>query len=195
MSTETVENGKEVLKAEIKELKEKLISMQQPLREKGLPIIVLVEGWAAAGKGSLINELISEIDPRFYNVVSPVIKSESEERYPFLYPYASEIPENGKIMFYDSGWMEAVVRKYMRREITKDVYKQRVRSVNEFERQLRDGGYLILKLFVDISAKEQKKRIRDLLEDGNTEWRVSDDDIWFSTAATKRRLSETRSGF
>ena len=178
MSTETVENGKEVLKAEIKELKEKLISMQQPLREKGLPIIVLVEGWAAAGKGSLINELISEIDPRFYNVVSPVIKSESEERYPFLYPYASEIPENGKIMFYDSGWMEAVVRKYMRREITKDVYKQRVRSVNEFERQLRDGGYLILKLFVDISAKEQKKRIRDLLEDGNTEWRVSDDDIW-----------------
>ena len=92
MSTETVENGKEVLKAEIKELKEKLISMQQPLREKGLPIIVLVEGWAAAGKGSLINELISEIDPRFYNVVSPVIKSESEERYPFLYPYASEIP-------------------------------------------------------------------------------------------------------
>ena len=178
MSTETVENGKEVLKAEIKELKEKLISMQQPLREKGLPIIVLVEGWAAAGKGSLINELISEIDPRFYNVVSPVIKSESEERYPFLYPYASEIPENGKIMFYDSGWMEAVVRKYMRREITKDVYKQRVRSVNEFERQLRDGGYLILKLFVDISAKEQKKRIRDLFEDGNTEWRVSDDDIW-----------------
>ena len=178
MSTETVENGKEVLKAEIKELKEKLISMQQPLREKGLPIIVLVEGWAAAGKGSLINELISEIDPRFYNVVSPVIKSESEERYPFLYPYASEIPENGKIMFYDSGWMEAVVRKYMRREITKDVYKQRVRSVNEFERQLRDGGYLILKLFLHIDQDEQRKRLNALRENYETEWRVTEDDLW-----------------
>ena len=110
------ENDK--LKAEIKELRASLMGMQQAIREKGLPILVLVEGWAAAGKGSLINELISEIDPRNYNVTSPVITPESEARYPFLYPYAKAIPENGKIMFYDSGWMEDCVRKYLHRDIT-----------------------------------------------------------------------------
>ena len=94
------------LKEEIKTLRERLLAQQQLVRDKNLPIIVLVEGWAAAGKGSLINELISEIDPRFYNVVSPVVLPEREERYPFLYQYAKAIPENGKIMFYDSGWME-----------------------------------------------------------------------------------------
>ena len=114
------ENDK--LKAEIKELRASLMGMQQTIREKGLPILVLVEGWAAAGKGSLINELISEIDPRNYNVTSPVITPESEARYPFLYPYAKAIPENGKIMFYDSGWMEDCVRKYLHRDITKDEY-------------------------------------------------------------------------
>ena len=93
------------LKEEIKTLRERLLAQQQLVRDKNLPIIVLVEGWAAAGKGSLINELISEIDPRFYNVVSPVVLPEREERYPFLYQYAKAIPENGKIMFYDSGWM------------------------------------------------------------------------------------------
>ena len=166
------------LKSEIKSLRERLLAQQQEIREKKLPIIVLVEGWSAAGKGSLINELISEIDPRFYNVISPIITPEAESRYPFLYTYAKAIPENGKIMFYDSGWMEDVVRKLLRREITKEQYKERVRSVNEFERQLRDGGYLVLKLFVDIDRKEQRKRMEALKNNYETEWRVTNDDLW-----------------
>ncbi|MCR5575788.1 MAG: phosphate--AMP phosphotransferase [Oscillospiraceae bacterium] len=166
------------LKAEIKELRGRLMAQQQEVRAKGLPIIVLVEGWSAAGKGSLINELISEIDPRNYNVVSPVITPENEARYPFLYPYAKAIPENGKIMFYDSGWMEDCVRKYLRREITRDEYKKRVRAVCEFERQLRDGGYILLKFFLDISQGEQRKRMSALRENYETEWRVTDEDLW-----------------
>ncbi len=166
------------LKAEIKSLRERLLAQQQLLREKKLPIIVLVEGWASAGKGSLINELISEIDPRFYNVVSPAVIPEAEERYPFLYQYAKAIPENGKIMFYDSGWMEGAVRKYLHRDITKDEYKRRIRSIIEFERQLRDGGYIVLKLFVHISEKEQRKRIAALRENPATEWRVTEEDLW-----------------
>ena len=156
---EEKKNGNDARKEEIKALREHLMSQQQAIRAKGLPIIVLVEGWASAGKGSLINALINELDPRFYNVVSPVITPEAEARYPFLYPYARAIPENGKIMFYDSGWMEDCVRKYMHREITREEYRKRIRAVNEFERQLRDGGYLLLKLFVDIDGDEQRRCI------------------------------------
>ena len=170
------ERGK--LKDEIKKLREQLLAQQQPVRDQKLPVIVLVEGWAAAGKGSLINELISEIDPRFYNVTSPVIQQRSEDRYPFLYPYAAAIPENGKIMFYDSGWMEAAVHRLLRREITSGEYRDLVRSVNEFERQLRDGGYLILKLFLHIGKDEQRARLRSLKENFETEWRVTEDDLW-----------------
>ena len=172
------ELDKSQLKAEIKELRALLAARQQTIREKGLPILVLVEGWSAAGKGSLINELISEIDPRNYNVTSPVITPERDSRYPFLYPYAKAIPENGKIMFYDSGWMEDCVRKFLHREITREEYQKRIRAVEEFERQLRDGGYLVLKFFVDISEKTQRKRITALRENFETEWRVDPDDVW-----------------
>ncbi|MBO5556579.1 MAG: phosphate--AMP phosphotransferase, partial [Oscillospiraceae bacterium] len=178
---EKKENRKEEtaqLKAEIKNLREQLLGQTQQIRDKGLPILVLVEGWAAAGKGTLINELISEIDPRFYNVFSPVLAPEAERRTPFLQPYAAAIPENGKIMFYDSGWMEDVVRKSMHRDITREEYKIRLRSVNEFERQLRDGGYLLLKLFVDIDDEEQRKRLTTLRGNYETEWRVTDEDLW-----------------
>ncbi len=169
---------KKELSAEIKQIRERLLGQQQMLRDAKLPVLVLIEGWAAAGKGSLIKELISEIDPRFYNVVSPAIVPESEQRYPFLYPYACAIPENGKIMFLDSGWMENMVRKYLRREITKAEYKHRVRSVNEFERQLRDGGYLVLKIFLHIGKDDQFERLKALTENAETEWRVTNEDLW-----------------
>ena len=169
---------KDTLNAEIKELRTRLIAAQQLLREKKLPVLVLIEGWAAAGKGSLIKEIISEIDPRFYNVVSPAVIPESDSRYPFLYPYASAIPENGKLIFLDSGWMENVVRKQLRLEITREEYKRRVRAVNEFERQLRDGGYLVLKIFLYIDKKEQFERLESLTESADTEWRVTRDDLW-----------------
>ena len=169
---------KEILNEEIKALRARLIGQQQLIREKKLPVLVLIEGWAAAGKGSLIKEIISEIDPRFYNVVSPAVTPESEMRYPFLYPYATAIPENGKLIFLDSGWMESVVRKSLRLEISGKEYKRRVRAVNEFERQLRDGGYLLLKIFLHIGEEEQGERLKNLSENADTEWRVTPDDLW-----------------
>ncbi len=178
MGSKKKSEEEQALKAEVKALKETLAGQQMELRNKGLPVIVLVEGWAAAGKGSLIGDLICELDPRFYNVVSPTVSPERKDRYPFLWPYAREIPENGQIMFYDSGWMENVVRRYLRREITAGQYKDRVRSVKEFERQLRDGGYIVLKLFLRIDREEQEKRLRALREDYATSWRVTEDDLW-----------------
>ena len=169
---------KDALNAEIRQIREKLLGQQQLIRDQKLPVLVLIEGWAAAGKGTLIKELISEIDPRFYNVASPAVVPESEQRYPFLYPYAAAIPENGKFMFLDSGWMECAVRKYLRHEITKEEYKRRVRSVNEFERQLRDGGYVVLKIFLHIEKEEQFERLAALTGNPETEWRVTAEDLW-----------------
>ena len=169
---------KEALSAEIKTLRDQLIARQQQIRDAKLPVLVLIEGWAAAGKGSLIKELISEIDPRFYNVVSPVVEPEDNARYPFLYPYATAIPENGKLVFLDSGWLENVVRKELRMEITQEEYKRRLRQINEFERQLRDGGYLVLKIFLHINKEEQFERLEELVENDSTSWRVDKDDLW-----------------
>ena len=166
------------LNREIKDLRARLVAQQQQVRAGKLPVLVLIEGWSAAGKGSLIKEIISEMDPRFYQVSSPAVIPESESRYPFLYPFAKAIPENGQLVFLDSGWMESAVRKSLRLEITGEEYKRRIRQVNEFERQLRDGGYLVLKIFLDIDKEEQFSRLKALRESADTEWRVTKDDLW-----------------
>ena len=107
----TKPEDKTKLNQEIKKLRACLVAQQQQVRAGKLPVLVLIEGWSAAGKGSLIKEIISEMDPRFYQVTSPAIIPETEERYPFLYPFAKAIPENGQLVFLDSGWMESAVRK------------------------------------------------------------------------------------
>ena len=165
------------LMEETKQLQAKLLSQQQLLMKEKIPVIVMIEGWAAAGKGTLIKELISELDPRFYHVVSPKVLTEEEERYPFLRQYVQAIPVNGKVTFFDSGWMENVVRKYLGHEITKDEYRNRLREVNEFEHQLRDGGYMVLKIFLHIEKRKQYERLYRLAEDPKTEWRVEHDDL------------------
>jgi len=171
------QESKEIQKAEIRASQEHINALLQDIKTKKLPIIVLVEGWAAAGKGSLINDLISNVDPRFFQVFQRDAFQDAD-RYPFLYPYFKAIPENGKFLFMDSGWMDDCVSSLCRGKLDKQEYALRVQSVSRFERQLRDNGYLVIKLFVDITEKEQKERLEDLRSDKDTAWRVTEEDLW-----------------
>ena len=170
--------NKKQRKEEINRLREKLSAQQLSVMAAKLPVVVLVEGWDCAGKGSLINELISEMDPRFYRVAVYKRVPENEERYPFLQKFFEPLPENGKFLFMDTGWMEDCVSKYLRREITAEEYERRVEACNIFERQLRDNGYIVVKIFLHITRAEQLSRIAALWEDRDTEWRVTQDDLW-----------------
>lgn len=66
----------------------------------------------------------------------------------------------------------------MKGELTEEEYKARVESIKRFERQLTDNGYLVIKLFFHISQKQQKKRLKELEENKDTAWRVSELDKW-----------------
>lgn len=170
--------GEEELKARLKTAREKLAGQQTLIKEHKLPVLVLVEGWGTAGKGSVIGQMIRNIDPRFFKVAPMDQPTEEERRKPFLCRYFTKIPEAGKFMFLDSGWMDEVTRNRVHGEMDQKTYEQRIDSIRRFERQLTDNGYLVMKLFCHISEKEQKKRIESLVEDIDTRWRVSENDKW-----------------
>lgn len=170
--------GEEELKARLKAAREKLAGQQTLIKEHKLPVLVLVEGWGTAGKGSVIGQMIRNIDPRFFKVAPMDQPTEEERRKPFLCRYFTKIPEAGKFMFLDSGWMDEVTRNRVHGEMDQKTYEQRIDSIRRFERQLTDNGYLVMKLFCHISEKEQRKRIEDLVEDIDTRWRVSENDKW-----------------
>lgn len=167
----------DVLKQELKQEQEKLAGYQMKIKEAKLPVMVIFEGWGAAGKGSVIGKVIRNVDPRFFCVKTMAAPTPEEKRYPFLYRYMLEIPEAGKMVFFDSYWMQEVVTQRRDGDLDKDAYRQRIHSINTTERSLTDNGYLVMKFFFHISKKEQKKRMDALLEDKNTRWRVSEEDL------------------
>lgn len=156
----------------------KLSVLQMQIKEHGLPVLVLFEGWGTAGKGSVLGKVIKNIDPRFFKVATMDEPTEEERRKPFLYRYFVKIPSNGKLEFLDSGWMDEVVKDVLHDKIGEKEYKKKIESVKRFERQLTDNGYLVMKFFFQISRKEQKKRIEVLKENKDTRWRVSGDEDW-----------------
>jgi polyphosphate kinase 2 (PPK2 family) len=165
------------LAQEVKQAREKLGVYQTQIKEAKLPVMVIFEGWGAAGKGSVIGRVIRSIDPRFFAVKTMATPTEEEMRYPFLHRYMKEIPEAGKFAFFDAFWMEEVITQKMTGEIDDATYARRVRSINTTERSLTDNGYLVMKFFFQISKKEQKKRLRALQDDKNTRWRVNQNDL------------------
>lgn len=166
------------LEERLKAASEKLSSQQMMIKERGLPVLVLFEGWGTAGKGSVLGKVIRNIDPRFFKVAAMDVPTQEERRKPFLYRHFVKIPEAGKFMFLDSGWMDEVTAECLEGTLKEKDYKKKIESVRRFERQLTDNGYLVMKFFFHISRKEQKRRIEALRADKNTSWRVGEKDSW-----------------
>ena len=166
----------EEYKPEIKILKEKMEVLQQTVKEAGLPVIIVVEGWSASGKGKGIAKLIESLDPRNFKVHSTVAPTTEEKRKPFLWRHWSKIPVRGQLAIFDRSWYQDVLIAVEEDHITEEQILQRADSIKTFEKQLTDDGYLIIKLFLHISQKEQTKRLKSLASNKDTAWRVTEKD-------------------
>lgn len=74
--------------------------------------------------------------------------------------------------------MNELTGGYLQGKLSEKEYAKRIESVQRFERQLTDNGYLVVKLFLNISKKEQEKRISRLTDEKDTAWRVGSYDLW-----------------
>ncbi len=170
--------SQEELKERLVKARGKLYELQMKIKEHKLPVLVLFEGWGAAGKGSMIGKVIKNIDPRFFKAATMSSPTEEELRRPFLYRYMKQIPEAGKFTLLDAGWMEETTMACLEGKLGGEEYAKRIDSIKRFERQLTDNGYLLLKFFMHIDQEEQKKRLDGLLAEKDTRWRVSSFDEW-----------------
>lgn len=168
--------SKEKYKSEAKELRNQLYVLQQEVLKKKLPVMILFEGWGASGKGDLISNLILNFDPRWCKVHSVTQPTELERRRPVLWRYWNFVPKAGNFSVLDRSWYMDVSTARLEEDVCAKELTRRLDSINTFERELTDAGYLIIKFFVHISKKEQKERFEKLLKDQNTQWRVTEQD-------------------
>ena len=148
--------------------------LHRKLHERKIPAIIVFEGWDAAGRGTLINELILRLDPRGFKVFANNTCHADTTAHPFLWQFWNTIPAAGKVMIYDKSWYDRVLSERIDGLSVPEKIDATYDEIVSFERQLSDSGCILIKFFLHITRKEQKKRMEKLEQDPATRWRVGE---------------------
>lgn len=148
----------------IEPLKLKLGELQRTAKEKGLPILIIFEGLEASGKGAVINDILLTLDPRGYKVVSHNHPLEGNS-LPFK-QYIENIPGKGDFHIFDRSWYDYAFTE-------ESNLTRRCKEINKIERSLLRSGILIIKFFLHVSKKTQKKRYIKAKKNPAQSWKVT----------------------
>lgn len=140
---------------------EKLMAMQHQLQEMKIPLVIVLEGWQGAGKGTIAGELLEGLDPRGYKVCVPERFSKDEELYPPMHRYWVQMPRQGMITVFVGSWYHDLCAALVKDKHPKRCAR-RMEQISLMEQMLIQDGAVIEKFFLDIPQKVQKKRLKEL---------------------------------
>ena len=183
----TKKAGKEMLAAE----KEKLYELQERLYSAGSKsVLVVLQAMDAAGKDSLIKHVFGGVNPQGCSVTSFKTPNDKEYAHDFLWRHYAALPEKGKIGIFNRSHYESVLvckvhpEYNLNEKVWKSVddfdekfWKKRYESIRNFEKTLAENGTTIIKIFLNVSQKEQKKRFLERIDDPTKNWKFSAGDL------------------
>jgi len=172
----TKQLGKQEYKERFPQLRQRLYDVQKTCWDAKIPTVILFEGWDAAGKGTSINLLTRRLDPRGFKVY-PIREARTYERArPWLWRFWLKLPNYGEMAIFDRTWYGRVLVERVEGFTPEKEWRRAYRDIVEFERQITDDGYVIIKFWLHISKKEQKRRFKKIAKDPLDWWRVTPED-------------------
>ena len=168
----------------------KLAGLQDVLYAQDTYAMLLIfQAMDAAGKDGVVKHIMSGVNPQGCQVYSFKTPSQEELDHDFLWRSMKALPERGRIGIFNRSYYEEVLIVRVHTEILegqrfpekekrdKDLWKHRYEDINSLERYLTRNGIVILKFFLNVSKKEQKKRFLERIEEPGKNWKFSSGDI------------------
>lgn len=140
------------------------------------PVVIVFEGWDAAGKGGAIRRLTEKLDPRGFVVYSIAAPKGDEATRHYLWRFWTRLPDSGQIAIFDRSWYGRVMVERIEGFCTDAEWKRAYREINYFERQLVDFGTIIFKFWLHISPEEQLARFQSREGDKLRSWKLTEED-------------------
>jgi PPK2 family polyphosphate:nucleotide phosphotransferase len=180
---------KESAKALLTKSAERLGELQERLyAEHQWAVLVVLQGLDAAGKDGAIEHVMSGVNPQGCEVHPFKAPSQLELDHDFLWRAAVVLPRRGHIGIFNRSYYEEVLVTRVHKEmldreglppklVTKAIWKERYEDINSFERYLARNGTAILKFFLNVSKKEQQKRLLQRIDDPAKQWKFNAGDI------------------
>lgn len=160
----------------LSEIQLKLVRCQQEIRQFGIPVIIMYEGVDAGGKGGSILRIIEKLDPRGYTVWPIGVPTDVERDHHYLWRFWQRLPGKGYIGIFDRSWYGRVLVERVEKLAQPDEWKRAYQEINDFERTLRENGYVLLKFWMHISKDEQLKRFKERESDPFKNWKITPED-------------------
>ncbi len=176
------------------DLATRLGECQRAARAAGVPVVIVFEGWDAAGKGKIINRLVQALDPRGFKVHVIGESNETDRFYPWMWRFWNLMPAAGSIVILDHSWYCRLLRERLDNDKQGETWREAFDDIRDFERQLTDSGYVLVKFWLHIGKREQKKRFEDLESNSAMSWRVGTEE-WRQNRRYKRWLAAAEEMF
>jgi polyphosphate kinase len=176
-------SGKDYEKA-LSRLQAKLCMLQEWVKHKGLRVIIIFEGRDAAGKGGTIRALTERVSPRVFQVKALPAPSDREKSQMYVQRYVQHFPAAGEVVIFDRSWYNRAGVEYVMGFCTKEQHRRFLEVCPEFENYVIDGGIQLIKIWLESSDKEQKRRFEARIKDPVRQWKLSPMDLpsrsrWF----------------
>jgi polyphosphate kinase 2 len=162
---------------ELARLQGKLCALQDWVKKKGLRVVIIFEGRDAAGKGGTIKAITERVSPRVFRVVALPAPSDREKSQLFIQRYLQHFPAAGEIVIFDRSWYNRAGVEKVMGFVGDQQYERFLELTPMFEKHLISGGLLLIKLWLEVSNKEQERRFRARIDDPLRQWKLSDMDL------------------
>ena len=148
------------------------------LYEQQRSLVVVYEGWDAAGKGGNIRRVTERLDPRGYGVYSIAAPAGEDKTHHYLWRFWRRLlpPHEKQIMIFDRSWYGRVMVERVEGFAAEAEWKRAFREINDFERQLTDRGILLAKFWIHMSQEEQLRRFEARRDTPYKAFKLTDED-------------------
>ena len=173
------------LRLDKEEYREQLLSHQLEIRElarwlyfEKRSMVLVFEGWDAAGKGGSIRRLTEKVDPRGFEVVPIAAPAGEDKTHHYMWRFWRRLlpPQDKQILIFDRSWYGRVLVERVEGFARKKEWLRAYREINDFERQLSEAGILLGKFWFHVSPEEQLRRFEARKLTPHKTWKLTDED-------------------
>lgn len=175
---------RKVYEKELRSLQSELCILQEWVKHKGLRVIVIFEGRDAAGKGGTIKAITERVSPRVFRLVALPAPSDREKSQMYLQRYMQHFPAAGEVVIFDRSWYNRAGVEYVMGFCTRQQHERFLELCPTVEKFIVDGGIQLIKVWLEVSDQEQRRRFEARIDDPLRQWKLSPIDLpsrskWF----------------
>ena len=160
----------------LKEQQRRLNTLEMEMYQQRIPLMIMYEGWDAAGKGGSIKRVAQALDARAYTIYPSPAPTRPELMHPHLWRYWTRLPKAGHVGIYDRSWYGRVLVERIEGFASPSEWARAYDEINEFEQEMVRWGAILLKFWVDVSPEEQLRRFEEREANPAKQWKITDED-------------------